>query len=129
MRSGNVHSTHAAFESSVTSIACCSNPGLWRLYILWLAKIERTQKSFRGKAKEVFYRGMRACPWAKGLYMVAFQEIRGSMTFEELRVVYRVLGEKELRVHVDLEDKFEEWDDMQKKMGQALQLRVGDKLN
>lgn len=53
---------------------------------------------------------MRACPWAKTLYLIAFEELRDMMSFEELKAVYRVLGEKELRVHIDLEDRLEEMD-------------------
>ena len=32
----------------------------------------------------------------------------GGVTYEELRGTWRVMGEKECRVHVDLEDAFEE---------------------
>lgn len=63
------------------------------------------------RAKQVFYRGMRACPWAKQFYMLAFTHLRAVLTFGELRAVYSVLGEKELRVHVDLEDQFEAYDE------------------
>jgi hypothetical protein len=37
---------------------------------------------------------------------LAFKQLR-SMGFDELRNIYRVLGEKELRIHVDLEDNFD----------------------
>jgi hypothetical protein len=40
--------------------------------------------------------------------MLAFSHLREMLTFQELRRVYNVLGEKELRVHVDLEEAFEE---------------------
>jgi len=39
--------------------------------------------------------------------MLAFSHMRSILTFGELRRVYNVLGEKELRVHVDLEEAFE----------------------
>lgn len=35
-------------------------------------------------------------------------DLKGLMGFEELRSLYRVLGEKELRLHVDLEDRLDE---------------------
>jgi hypothetical protein len=37
-------------------------------------------------------------------------EFRGGLgvSYEELRATWRVMGEKDLRVHVDLEDAFEE---------------------
>jgi hypothetical protein len=65
----------------------------------------------RRGTQEVFYRGIRACPWAKKVYLMAFGELKGLMDFNELRAVYRVLAEKELRVHVDLEDRLDEWDE------------------
>lgn len=53
------------------------------------------------RAKMVFYRGIRACPWAKELYMLAFEYLEPVMGEPELRGVYETLGEKELRVHVE----------------------------
>ena len=41
-----------------------------------------------------------------GFAFLAFRRLLG-MGFDELRNIYRVLGEKELRIHVDLEDVFE----------------------
>lgn len=104
MKYGNVHSTHAAFENAVSSPATRSNPGLWRLYIHFCV---RTTK-YRMRAKDVFFRAMRACPWSKDLMMMAFVELKDLMTFEELNSVYKVMGEKELRIHVDIEDRLEE---------------------
>jgi hypothetical protein len=121
-----LHSTRAAFEKAIgdansrtnatstdTSTAR-SNLSIWKLYILfelWHNEVQR--------AKDVFYRGVRACPWSKELVMLAFTHLRADlhrddgakgagMGFEELRRVYNVLVEKELRVHVDIEDVLEE---------------------
>jgi hypothetical protein len=71
---------------------------------------------YRTTAKDIFYRGMRACPWAKRFYMVAFSEdvLRRMLGFDGLKAIYRALGEKGLRVHADLEDKFEELDEQMK---------------
>lgn len=54
---------------------------------------------------------MRACPWAKEFYLLAFTHLRDVLGFKELRKLYEVLGEKGLRVHVDLEDVFEGYDE------------------
>ncbi|KAI9738134.1 MAG: hypothetical protein M1818_005563 [Claussenomyces sp. TS43310] len=104
MMHGNTHSTHAAFENAVVSPACSSNPGLWRLYVLFCVGA----REYRARAKDVFYKGMRACPWAKWFYFMAFDELADLMGLEEKRSVYRILEEKELRVHVDLEEWLEE---------------------
>lgn len=90
-----------------------SSPGLWKFYLLWVSENEKQlSKNGRTKslAKDIWYRALRACPWAKELYVVGF-EILGKdadIEFEELRSTWRVMGEKELRVHVDLEDEFED---------------------
>jgi hypothetical protein len=101
LRHGNMHSVRSAFENAVASPSCQGSAGLWRLFVLWCGRRQR------GEAREVLYRGMRACPWAKGLMMAAFGEVRGGMG-EEVRGVYRVMQEKELRIHVDLDDWVEE---------------------
>ncbi|KAL2009699.1 hypothetical protein VTN00DRAFT_5506 [Thermoascus crustaceus] len=129
-----LHSVRAAFEKAIGHPALSksdansndrtndannwnmnrSNLSLWKLYILF----ELSHNEIN-RAKEIFYRGMRACPWSKGLVMLAFSHLSADavgdrprtgdgMGFEELRRVYRVLIEKELRVHVDIEGALEE---------------------
>ena len=102
----NAHSVRATFENAVASQSGSSNPALWKLYLLF----ERGRGELR-RARDVFYRGMRACPWAKEYYILAFTHLRDVLGVEELRKIYEVLGEKGLRVHVDLEDVFERWDE------------------
>ncbi|PYI21436.1 DUF1740-domain-containing protein [Aspergillus violaceofuscus CBS 115571] len=131
------HSVRAAFEeaigddtsksssptsSSISSSSARSNPSTWKLYILF----ELAQHEIH-RSKEVFYRGMRACPWSKELIMLAFTHLRADiirpmhppgkeaprkwdegMGFEELRHVYNVLVEKELRIHVDIEQALDD---------------------
>jgi hypothetical protein len=41
-----------------------------------------------------------------GFAFLAFEQLR-DIGFDELRNIYRALGENELRVHVDLEDTFD----------------------
>lgn len=68
--------------------------------------------------KEVWYRALRACPWSKELYILGFELLGdndegeggggggGEMELRELRSAWRVMTEKELRVHVDIEEEF-----------------------
>jgi hypothetical protein len=104
-----VHSVRAAFERAVEHPSGKASAALWKLFVLF-----ELRYGDPARAKEVFYRGMRAAPWAKPFMMLAFTHMKDSMTFEELRKVYNVLGEKELRVHVDLEDAFERHDERTK---------------
>lgn len=125
------HSVRAAFEKAIgdqdpstpthynTVSTARSSLTLWKLYILF----ELSQHDIN-RAKDVFYRGMRACPWSKELIMLAFSHLRADiiqerypgasrkgdgMNFLELRSVYNVLIEKELRIHVDIEDELDEF--------------------
>lgn len=102
----NSHSVRATFEKAVESQSGKSNAALWKLYLLF----EHRQGELQ-RAKNVFYRGMRGCPWAKEVYMLAFTHLRDVLSFDGLRKIYYVLGEKELRVHMDLEDAFEAYDE------------------
>ncbi|KAL4816636.1 NRDE-2, necessary for RNA interference-domain-containing protein [Aspergillus spinulosporus] len=118
-----LHSVRAAFEKAIgdqnSSYSSRTSTGrssisLWKLYILF-------ELSFSDitRAKSVFYRAMRACPWSKDILMLAFTHLREDiaarkgengkgMSFHELRHVYNVLVEKELRIHIDIERELDE---------------------
>ncbi|OOG00523.1 hypothetical protein ASPCADRAFT_125547, partial [Aspergillus carbonarius ITEM 5010] len=119
-----LHSVRAAFEKAIgeqpttstsTSTTAHSSITLWKLYILFELSRNEIQR-----AKKVFYRGMRACPWSKELIMLAFTHLRADiipphetkkgegMRFDELRHVYNVLVEKGLRIHLDIEMELDE---------------------
>ncbi|KAF8863787.1 DUF1740-domain-containing protein [Acephala macrosclerotiorum] len=113
---GTIHSVKAAFEKAVSSAVSKSSPGLWRFYLLWIVENEKLLASKgkgKGMAKDTWYRALRACPWAKELYVLGLEIFGESkdVDFGELRGTWRVLGEKELRVHVDLEEEFEDIDE------------------
>lgn len=97
-----------------------SNLTIWKLYILFELEQNRDIEA----AKDVFYRAIRACPWSKELIMLAFERLRDDLIpedlrrqkhqrkkqpkraglgFDELRHLYNVLVEKQLRVHVDIQ--------------------------
>ncbi|EGE85644.1 hypothetical protein BDDG_08589 [Blastomyces dermatitidis ATCC 18188] len=100
-----VHSARAAFESAVTTPSGQFSASTWKLYLLFELALSEW-----GRARAVLYRGIRSCPWAKELVMLAFRErgLREVMGPDELRKVWNVLVEKELRIHVDLEGWFED---------------------
>ena len=62
----------------------------------------------RARAKAVYWRAVRACPWVKELYLLAFEYLREGMGEDELRGVYGMMEDKGLRLHVALEDFLEE---------------------
>lgn len=100
----NTSTIRSTFERAVTSANGTHCAGLWKLYFLF-----EQSRADVARAKGVFWRCIKACPWAKLLYMLAFEFLRGTdgLTDEELRSIYELMGEKELRIHVSLEDVFE----------------------
>ncbi|KAI9370859.1 NRDE-2, necessary for RNA interference-domain-containing protein [Aspergillus egyptiacus] len=127
-----LHSVRAAFERAIgeqdattsnNTSSARSSISLWKLYILF--ELSRNDIT---RAKAVFFRAMRACPWSKDILMLAFSHLREDVTqnqgdgktssmpvrkgrglnFHELRNVYNVLVEKELRIHVDIERDLDE---------------------
>ncbi|WEW61548.1 hypothetical protein PRK78_007038 [Emydomyces testavorans] len=101
------HSARAAFETAVSSRSGQCSAALWKLYILFNLNLGDKQR-----ARDVFYRSIRSCPWAKELILLAFKEpeLREYLGSDELRKIWHVLVEKGLRVHVDLEEVLEEMD-------------------
>ncbi|KAK8061193.1 hypothetical protein PG997_015414 [Apiospora hydei] len=106
MRSGNAHSTRAAFEHALEdSPGCKHNAGMWVSYIRYC----RETKELRPKAKEVFYRAIQRCPWSKEVFMEAFGTLVRDLDSAELRSVYSTLYEKGVRVHVEMDEFVGRW--------------------
>lgn len=102
---GNVNTVASAYEHALSADACKFNLGLWLSYVRFCYR----NRSLRPKAKEVFYRALRHCPWSKEVMMEAFQTLIHDMKSDELRSVYNTITSKGLRVHVDLDDYVEQW--------------------
>lgn len=100
---GNTNTTKAAFEHAVTSDACKSSVQVWISYIRFC----QSHKELRPKAKEIFYRALRHCPWSKDIMMEAFGTLIRDMESEELRSVYNTMTSKGIRIHVDMEEFME----------------------
>ncbi|KAF3312810.1 hypothetical protein TWF173_006841 [Orbilia oligospora] len=93
------------FERAVESERTKSSIQIWVLYLQF-----EVRQSQPGRAKDVFFRAIRACPWSKDIVLSGFKLLRSILDFGEMRKVYGVMQEKELRVHVDIEELLEEWD-------------------
>jgi len=111
-RAGTAHSVRAAFEAALESDACRGSAELWIRYLRFCCSGGRGggAKERGGRAREVFYRAIGACPGAKEIYMEAFgPRMRGLLSRSELRAVVETMVEKGLRVHVDLGEFLERW--------------------
>lgn len=102
---GNIHSTRAAFEYAMSGDVCRFSVGLWISYVRFCYQ----NKELRSRAKDVFYRALRHCPWSKEIMMEAFGTMIRDMKSDELRSVYNTMASKGLRVHLDMEEFVEHW--------------------
>ena len=97
----NINTIRATFERAVSEDSIgAHSAGLWKLYFCF----ERERGDAK-KAMDVFWRGVRACPWAKELYLLAFDsdaELR--MGEVGLRELVQLMEGKELRIHKRIED-------------------------
>ncbi|KAI1824814.1 DUF1740-domain-containing protein [Xylaria intraflava] len=105
LRTGNAHSTRAAFERALSSELCAHHVELWVAYIRFC----HSRRELRAKAKAVFYRAIQACPWSKEVFMEAFGTLVREVDSAELKSVYSTMCEKGLRVHVDMDEFVEKW--------------------
>lgn len=121
-RAGTEHSVTAAFERAMFADACRGNVGLWLDYVrFWCYQQTSTASAIHSnsknkeKTRDVYYRAIGSCPWAKELAMEAFAPgmVKG-MDSAELRSVFHTIESKGLRVHVDLEDFVANWSKMRK---------------
>ncbi|KAG5927577.1 hypothetical protein E4U42_002084 [Claviceps africana] len=103
---GNTNSTRAAYEHALSSDVCKSNVSLWLSYVRFC---HWGGRALRLRAKDVFYRALRHCPWSKEVMMEAFGTLIHDMTSDELQSVYETMASKGLRVHLDLEEYVERW--------------------
>ncbi|MCJ1435689.1 hypothetical protein MMC27_005064 [Xylographa pallens] len=99
----NIHSIRGVFERAVDSLCGSHSAAMWKLYFLF-----ECERGGLQRARAVFYRAVRACPWAKELYLLAFERLGKEMSIGELKGVYEMVVERELRVFVGLEEAFEE---------------------
>ncbi|TKA56741.1 hypothetical protein B0A49_11380, partial [Cryomyces minteri] len=96
------YAVRGTFDRVLATSTGKHSAALWSLYFLF-----ELSKGDMKRSKDVFLQGMTNLPWNKSFIMLAFRHLTEVMTYNELRRVYRVMGEKELRVFVDLEDVFE----------------------
>lgn len=130
------HSVRALYEDAVESVAGWNSLALWRSFVEFeidaslrnrnipMKSSEKSSKASQhrerghlgpkyrhpmARAKEIYFRGLSRLPWCKEYMMMAFStHFQDVMTVEELRRVWNVMGEKELRTFGDLEPVFED---------------------
>lgn len=95
---GTPHAIRAVYEKAIQRSGKHSTE-LWTSYFLFEIEMNDQQR-----AKHVFFRGLAHLPWSKWFIMLVFELMDGNVLgFEEMRGIWRVLGEKALRIVVDVQ--------------------------
>jgi hypothetical protein len=103
----NVHSARSAFERGVADPATMHNTSMWLRYFEFeLSQTQRDGLVALRRARDIFYRAIAACPWVKMLYVLPFTYLQACMNVSELRSIYELMVERELRVCVSLGKEF-----------------------
>ncbi|EGG25348.1 DUF1740 family protein [Cavenderia fasciculata] len=68
---------------------------LWRLYILFEFYRNRHRAS-----KSLYYRAIRALPWAKTIWQLAFTKLSNLFNLNELNDIIQLMKEKEIRLRI-----------------------------
>jgi len=111
-------SFHHTIANDCPGRACVA---IWKSYVLWeLSLLPLTsppgstwarKKSTKQdqNVKDVFYASIRACPWSKDLYMLAFQEqrLRDMLGFAQLQTIYQSMLDRGLRLRVDISEQLQ----------------------
>ncbi|KAI9313832.1 NRDE-2, necessary for RNA interference-domain-containing protein [Dichotomocladium elegans] len=87
------------FESAIESVSTRASVLIWRLYIDHEVRTKNLER-----AKALYYRAVRACPWSKELYLLGIQALSRSLTEKELHEIVSLMMEKEIRLRCPIDD-------------------------
>ncbi|CAG8460298.1 12938_t:CDS:10 [Ambispora leptoticha] len=94
----NQHQIRALFERALECPTTRHSVSIWSLYINFEIKHNR-----QDRAKALFFRAIRECPWSKDIYLLAFRRLRSHFSTEELEEVMNLMLEKEIRLRIPFE--------------------------
>ncbi|CAG8548926.1 4305_t:CDS:10 [Ambispora gerdemannii] len=94
----NQHHIRALFERALECPTTRHSVSIWNLYIDF--EIKHNQQD---RAKALYFRAIRECPWSKDIYLLAFRRLRSHFSTEELEEVMNLMLEKEIRLRIPFE--------------------------
>lgn len=117
------HSIRASFRRAMEQGSRANHCiGVWKTYVLWeiseLIEQKRLdmgsgatpaheRKPWSKMILNAFYASIRACPWSKELYMLAFTQspLTDAIGNDGLKSLYDSMVERGLRIHIDISDR------------------------
>ena len=100
-RPAMIYKLRSIFQRAVASPRARHNARLWKSYLGFEIDIAGINGDL-GKAREVFFQGLRLIPWYKAFAMMGFAP-RGMLSNEELKGLWETMVEREFRIYVDVE--------------------------
>ncbi|CAG8472282.1 6023_t:CDS:2 [Acaulospora colombiana] len=94
----NIDRVRSLFDKASACPSTKNSISLWALYINFEIKHDELRR-----AKTLYYRAIRECPWSKDLYLMAFRELKSQFNAEELDEIMNVMIEKEIRLRISIE--------------------------
>lgn len=80
------------------------SPVLWYIYLEFELKVGRPSR-----AKTLLFQAVASCPWVKGFYLLAFDQLRSSFTPAQLDAWSTLMAERQIRLRTDIEDLLVDW--------------------
>lgn len=71
---------------------------IWMLYLQY-----ETSQGQLDKAKSVYFRAIRECPWSKDVYLFGLVFLSHSMEMTEVEQVYSIMEDKDIRLRSSIE--------------------------
>ncbi|KAJ3044013.1 hypothetical protein HDV00_003542 [Rhizophlyctis rosea] len=96
-QSPNMHIVRSLFERALECATTKHSIIVWHLYV----ELEVREGNLM-KAKALFFRAIRECPWSKELYLLPFKLLREVFDDDELVDIHALMEEKELRLRKPL---------------------------
>ncbi|KAF1799857.1 NRDE-2, necessary for RNA interference-domain-containing protein [Mucor lusitanicus] len=96
----HVNSVRDYFERSTQDTRTRPSILLWKCYIQFELMQDNTQK-----ARSLFYRSIRECPWSKELYMLGIKSFGADMEEKEANELISLMMEKEIRLRIPIDDE------------------------
>ncbi|KAI9489261.1 NRDE-2, necessary for RNA interference-domain-containing protein [Zychaea mexicana] len=96
----DVNQVRSLFESSIEKTNTRSSILLWKLYIE-----HEIQCGELVRAKSLFYRAIRACPWSKEICLLGIRLLSRQLSEKELHEIVSLMMEKEIRLRQPIDDR------------------------
>ncbi|KAL0074451.1 NRDE-2, necessary for RNA interference-domain-containing protein [Phycomyces blakesleeanus] len=96
----DINLVRSLFDRAVESPSTRSSIVLWKLYIQ-----HEISRDNHEKARTLFYRAVRECPWSKDLYLMGLDILAKDESEKELNEAVSLMMEKEIRIRKQIEDE------------------------